>query len=155
MKKILGIISIITGISIIGRLSMGFISDRVGGRLALSACFILLTLALVWLMFTRGIWGFYLFAVVYGLAWGGMVPLGTIVAAELFGLKFLGVVLGSVLLLGTIGGSLGAPLAGAIFDKTGNYSLGFLICIMLGVLAIVLGLILLRYKIRKGNVVAN
>jgi len=147
------ILSIIAGSSFMGRLSMGFISDRVGGRLVLSTCLTLATLALIWLLFAKEIWAFYLFAVVFGFAWGGMVPLQTIITAELFGLKFLGAILGGVFLLGTGGGALGAPLAGTIFDITGGYSLALLICVILGTLAIIFSLILLRYKIGEGDVV--
>jgi len=140
------ILSVIGGISILGRLFTGVVSDRVGGRLVLAACPILMTLSLIWLLFAREIWGFYLFAVVFGFAYGGMVSLLTIVAAELFGHQFLGIILGSFLLFTTVGGALGVPLAGFIFDMTGNYSSALLICAIVGALAVVLGLVLLRYK---------
>jgi len=148
------ILSIIAGSSVIGKFFMGFISDRVGGRLALSACVILATLALIWLLFAKEIWMFYLFAGVFGFAYGGTVSLLTVVAAELFGLKFLGVIFGSAFVLGSVGGALGPLLAGTIFDITGGYSLALLICVILGTLTIILGLILLRYKIREGDVVS-
>jgi MFS family permease len=141
------IVSVIAVSTIIGNLSMGFISDRIGGRLAFSACLVLAALALIWLLFVREIWGFYLFAVVFGLAVGGTNPLATMVTAELFGLKYLGIVLGTVMLIGTVGGASGAPLAGVIFDITEGYSLAFSICIILCVMAIILSVILLRYKV--------
>lgn len=150
-----GILSIIAGSSAIGRFSVGFISDRVGGRLALSACLTLVTLSLIWLLFTKEIWSFYVFAAVFGFAYGGMVPLLIVVTAELFGLISLGIVLGSVILCVTVGGALGPILAGCIFDITGSYSLALLICIILGTLAIILSSILLRYKTRKGATVSD
>jgi MFS family permease len=140
------ILSIIAANSVIGRISIGFISDRVGGRLTLSACLITMILALIWLLFAEEIWMFYLFALIFGLAYGGIMSLATIVTAELFGLKFLGVIFGSVMLLYTVGGALGAPLAGSIFDITGGYSLALLICMILSILAFIFSLNLLRYK---------
>ena len=148
------ILSIITGLSIMGRLSIGFISDRVGGRLALSACFILMTLSLIWLLFAKEIWMFYLFAVVFGFAYGGIVPLFPVVPAELFGIKSLGIILGAIMFLGTIGGAIGAPLTGSIFDITGSYRLAFLICIAICTAAVILSLVLLRYK-GRGVVVSD
>ncbi len=145
------ILSIIAGISVIGRFSIGFIADRVGGRLALSACLTLATLALIWLLFTKEIWMFYVFAVIFGLAYGGIVSLTTVVPAELFSRSFLGIILGSLMLFATVGGALGPPLAGSIFDVTGSYSLAFLICVIIGTLAIILSLILLRYKGKRGS----
>ena len=50
-------------------------------------------------------------------------------------------------LFSTIGGALGAPLAGSIFDVTGGYHLAFLICVIIGALAIILSLFLLRAKV--------
>ncbi len=143
------ILSIISAISVIGRLSIGFISNRIGSGLALSACLIMITLAAIWLQFAKGTWTFYLFAVLFGLAFGGIVPLQTIVPAELFGIKFLGAIMGGLMLLGTTGGALGPPLAGSIFDITRSYSLAFIICIILGGVSVLLNLILLRYRGKK------
>ena len=140
-------LSIIGGTSIISRLSIGFISDRVGSTTALSGCFILVALALIALWFAKGIWIFYIFAVVFGLAYGGVVVLETTVAAGLFGVRSLGIILASLELFSGIAGAAGAPLAGIIFDVTGNYRLALLICIALSALAIILSLILLRSKV--------
>jgi MFS family permease len=140
------ILSISAGSSIVGNLAIGFFADRIGGRLTLTACLALFTLTFVWLLFTTETWMFYIFAVVFGLARGGIVPLLTVVAAELFGLRHLGSVGGAFLFLSTVGGILGNPIAGLIFDVSGSYSLAFGIDVIIGTLAIILGLILLRYK---------
>ena len=145
------IVSIFGGTSIIGRFLTGFISDKVGARRALVACVTALTLALIWLLFAREIWMFYVFAVIFGIAYGGIVPLSTLVPAELFGLKFLGIISATALLLGTIGGAIGAPIAGSIFDATGSYNLALLICVIIGALAIILSLILLKAKEWRGG----
>ena len=144
------ILSIAAGISIIGRLCIGFISDRIGGRLALTACLVQITLALIWLLFAKEIWMFYVFAVVFGLAYGGIIVLITVVTAELFGLESLGVILGGLTLLGTIGEAAGAPSSGSIFDITGSYWWAFLICIVVCTLAVIFSLVLLRYKGKTG-----
>ncbi len=148
------ILSIIAGSSVIGRLSMGFISDKIGGRVSLSACLVMTTLALIWLLFSRDTWMFYLFAVLFGIAYGGVIPLEIALPAELFGLKFLGMTLAGLMIFFTIGGAIGAPLAGYIFDVTGSYSLAFLICVIVFALAITLSLILLRSK-GKGGIAAT
>jgi len=145
------ILSIIAGISVISRLSMGFISNRVGGRLLLSICLALATLALIWLLFAKETWMFYLFAIIFGLAYGGYETVEMLIPSELFGVKSLGAILGAIFLLGAIAMALGPILAGVIFDITGSYGLAFLICVILGALSILLGLILLRYKGKKGG----
>ena len=143
--------SVIAGISAIGRLSMGFISDKIGSRLVLIACFALATLALLWLLFAKEIWMLYIFAVIFGLAYGGIVVLETVISAELFGLSSLGTILGGLMLFTTVGIALGPPLAGAIFDVTGSYSLAFLISVIISALAVILSLILLKAKGWRGD----
>jgi len=146
------ILSIIGISSIIGRLSVGSIADRIGDRLVLSACLVMTLVALIWLLFTKEIGMFYVFATVFGFAYGGVATLQAMVAAELFGLKSLGLILGGVFFLATIGGALGAPLAGSIFDVTGSYSFAFLISVMVNALAIILSLTLLRSKGKENAV---
>jgi len=142
-----GILSIVAGSSLIGRLFTGFISDRIGARRALTACLVTLTLALTWLLFAQEIWMLYVFAVIFGIAYGGVVSLESLVSAELFGIGSLGIIFGSLAFVGTIGGTVGAPLAGSIFDVTGSYSRALLICVIAGTLAIILSLILLRLRV--------
>ena len=143
------ILSIIAAVSLIGRLSMGFISDKIGSRMVLIACTILTVLAMIWLLFVNEAWMFYVFAVLFGLAYGGIVPLETVLPAELFGFSSLGVILACVTLLGIFGASVGPFAAGNIFDVTGNYTLAFLTCVILGSIAIILSLILLRVKLAR------
>lgn len=141
-----GVLSIAAGSSVVGRLTIGLIADRVGGRLALSFCVILITLSLTCLLFIHDVWMFYVFAVVFGFGYGGVVLLVTIVTAELYGLTSLGMMLGIFSFYDTAGGVLGPPLAGSIFDATRSYSSAFLVCVILGVLAIIFSLILLKTK---------
>ena len=141
-----GMLSIAAGSSIVGRLTIGLIADRVGGRLTLSFCVILITLSLLCLLFIHDVWMFYVFSVIFGFGYGGIILLVTIVTAELYGLSSLGMMLGLFAFYDTAGGILGPPLAGSIFDATRSYSLALLICVILGVLAIILSLALLKAK---------
>ena len=140
------ILSIVATGSTLGRLSMGFMADWIGARRALVACLAMAALALIWLIFSREVWMFYLFAVLFGLAWGGMGPSINLITAESFGLKSLGMILAGLTLFGTLGGALGAPLAGYIFDVTRSYSSAFLIGVVLCTLATTLSLLVLRHK---------
>jgi MFS family permease len=144
-----GIVSFISAFSTVGRIATGFLSDKVGGRSMLVACLITSTIALVWLLIARQVWMFYLFAMVFGLAYGGMVPLSTLVPAELFGLKAFGVIYAGLMLISMTGESLGAPVAGFIFDITGHYWPAFLICIILSLLATLLSITVMIHGRRQ------
>jgi len=147
--------SIIALSNLIGKLTSGFTSDRIGPRPALNACLSIFILSMVWLLFTEEVWMFYVFAVIFGIAYGGEILVFTLVPADLFGLKHLGTVAATLRFLGTIGGAIGPPLAGKIFDITGSYDLAFLISLILSVLALILSLIFLRSKPSDEMIVTN
>jgi len=139
-------VSIFAGTSLIGRNLGGFLADKVGIRQALIIFLIAMTLVVIWLNFALEAWMFYLFAIIYGVAYGGIIPLETLISEELFGLKSLGEIFAGILLLGMTGGAVSMPLAGYIFDITGSYSIAFIICVAFCAIALTLGLILLRWK---------
>jgi MFS family permease len=117
------------GLNIVGRLAVGGASDRIGIRPTLLISFILVTAALGWLLIANEVWMFYLFAVVFGFAWGGIATLISPSAAEPFGLSSHSMILGVISFIHFIGVALGPILAGVIFDIRGNYDWAFLGCI--------------------------
>ena len=74
---------------------------------------------------------FYLFAVLFGLGFGGEVALISPMVADLFGLKAHGAILGIVTFAWTVGGSVGTLIAGYLFDITGNYYFAFMLCVVI------------------------
>jgi OFA family oxalate/formate antiporter-like MFS transporter len=141
-----GILSIIAGFTVAGKLSIGLISDKLGARKSLSLCLILGTLTFVWFFFAKETWAFYLFAIAFGFALGGTKPLDMLVPSELFGVQSLGAILGVILLCGTMGGALGPAFAGYTFDIAGNYNAALISLVVLSMIAAVLSLVLLKYK---------
>ncbi len=140
------IISILGAANLIGRNLAGFVSDRIGARLYLSVCLFVVTLAFIWLFFAKDLWMLYLFVVIYGVAQGGIPISHTLVIGDLFGLQYLGAIMASTMVMGSIGGALGAPLAGGIFDVNGSYHWAFIICLALSTLAFILSIFLLRSR---------
>ena len=114
----------------------------------LTICLSLITLALIWLLFARELWMFYVFAVLFGLANGGFTTLLPVISAELFGLVSLGVIIGALGIFMTLGEAIGAPVSGTIFDITGSYRIAFLIGIGICTAAVILSLVLLRQRVK-------
>ena len=142
-----GILSTIGGISMVGRFVTGVAIDRIGNRLSMIICLILLILALLWLQLAGELWMFYLFAVVYGLGHGGLFTVISPIVAEYFGISSHGALFGIVLFITMVGGAIGPVIAGYIFDTTGSYSLAFWICTSVGALALVLILTLRKTRL--------
>ena len=140
------ILSMIGGFSILGRLGMGGLSDRLGTKsvFVITACF--LGSSLLWVQFAQEVWMFYLFAAIYGIAHGGYFALLPLMVARLFGLLSLGTILGAVLFIGAIGGTIGPVIAGRVFDVTGSYQPVLIAILALSIISIILMLLLRPIK---------
>ena len=136
------IIAIIGGVNTAGRIIIGSAGDRIGNKWCLIISFILLAVSLLWVMAAKEVWMLYLFAVIFGFGYGGLAALMSLVPAELFGLRSLGTIVGTVMCSFTIGGAIGPVLAGSIFDMTGSYNSAFLTCAAVGVMGIILSALL-------------
>ena len=139
-------ISIIGIGSFIGRLLMGTASDRIGANNALLICCVILVTTLVFLIFTRELWMFYLFAIVFGFAYGGEVPQMPVLVGQFFGMRAVAAIVGVTVFGATIGGALGAWLGGEIFDVTQSYQLAFIIAAVASFIAVVFTLILKKAR---------
>jgi predicted MFS family arabinose efflux permease len=77
----------------------------------------------------------YVFAFGMGLLWLSTVPLTNALVAQIFGIKHVSMLSGTVFFGHQIGGFLGAWLGGVIFTRMGSYDLAWWISIALGVFA--------------------
>lgn len=118
-----------------GRIVFGLVSDRVGARptliigLALQGSAILLWLA------DLGLSGFYATALIFGFAYGGVMPLYAILVRESFPGRIMGGVFGVVVMVSFFGMAIGPWLGGFVFDRYGGYAWLYLISAGLGMLA--------------------
>ncbi len=132
--------------SIVGKLIMGSTADRIGNRQALIIGFALMAAALFWLVPARETWMLYLFAVVFGFAFGGCeTPMSPLIAA-LFRLRSHGLIFGITGAGFTIGAALGLFMFGYIFDVTGSYQVAFLVGGAVGILSLILAVSLRPIK---------
>jgi len=121
------ILSIMAGLQIVARLGVGRLLDLKGRKVPGIICAILGAGALLSLAWTQELWMFYLFAVVFGISWGGLAVTGLTIVSDIFRGYSFGKIMG-VLEVGFVGGSaLGSAIGGLIFDVTGNYMVAFFI----------------------------
>ena len=132
------LVSTIGAVSIVGRITMGTVSDRLGGRKAFLLSFAVLISALIWLQFSAVPWMLFTFVVVYGFAHGGFYTVLSPTVAELFGLRAHGAIFGTVYLWGTLGGAAGPVVAGRLFDMQHNYDTAFMLLLVLSLVALLL-----------------
>jgi len=120
------VLSTIGAVSMVGRFVMGTINDKIGGKRSLITCFIIMIGGLILLQFAGSLWTFFLFAVVYGFAHGGLFTVMSPTIAEFFGMGSHGQLFGAVLFIGTIGATLGPIVTGYVFDISGEYRVAFM-----------------------------
>ncbi len=119
------ILSLSGGATIVGKMLFGIASDRLGRKLALVICSLLQFGAMVWLLWAQDLWMLYLFAIFFGLAWGGMGPAMAALIGDTFGLGKLGVILGVLDVGFNTGAAIGPVIGGLIFDVSHSYFLAF------------------------------
>ena len=126
------LLSVIGFSSIFGRLSIGILADRLGGKITYIVCLLPMTIALLTIPFTKNILFIYILLFLYGFSHGGHFTIAPFIIAENFGLKNLGAVFGKITFFGAIGSVSGPIVAGAIFDYSQSYYYAFL---LVGILA--------------------
>jgi len=139
-------ISIIGIGSFVGRLIMGPASDRIGTNNALLLCCIILMTTMVLLIFTDELWMFYLFAIIFGFAYGGEVPQMAALVGRYFGLRAVAALVGIVVFGATTGGALGAWVGGQVFDLTQSYQIAFIIAAVASFAGVIIALMLEKSK---------
>ena len=117
------LISLIGVGSMSGRLTLGGLADRFGRHRAMIAMFLGIAMVQVWWYSSTAYWALVVYAVLFGLFYGGYVALAPALAADYFGTRNVGGILGvqySSIAMGTL---IGPVAAGFAFDLTGAYEL--------------------------------
>ena len=123
------IISTVLAFSIGGRLFMGWLSDRVPKRRVMLIIYLLIALSIPLLFMGRSPLAMYAFAAIFGLGLGGEYMIIPLMAAELFGVKVLGRLLGVVLTADGVAEAVSPMGIGYLHDVTGSYHTGFVVLI--------------------------
>jgi MFS family permease len=124
--------------SIAGRVGGGLLADRFGAKPTLIAGLALQAAMIFGYLFARDLGAFVVLALVFGTAYGGVMPLYALVTREYFGEKVMGSAYGAVFLISTLGMGLGAFAGGFIYDRLGAYTWLFLASFAIGAMAVVL-----------------
>ncbi|MDQ8731643.1 MFS transporter [Bradyrhizobium sp. LHD-71] len=105
-----------------GRLLLGILADRFGVKRVLVAGLLVQALAIGSYLFVSRLGEFYALAVVFGTAYGGVMPLYAVLAREYFGQQIMGTVLGAATMVSCIGMAFGPWAGGWVFDNLGTYA---------------------------------
>jgi MFS family permease len=142
--------SLVLASSLVGRLLMGWLADRYEKKNVMLLIYLLVAGSIPLLFFasTPGI--IYLFAIIFGIGLGGDYMIIPLMAAELFGVKVMGRLMGVVLTADGVAEAVLPMLVGSLRDRTASYSVGFALLIILALLgAMAIGLLPKKSNVRE------
>ena len=118
--------------SVPGRIGTGLLADRFGSTRILITWLLMQATAVLLYLFVRNISSFVMLGLLFGLSYGGVMPLYAVIAREYFGSRTLGASYGAIFGLSCLGMGLGAWLGGRLFDSLGTYTVLYLLSGLFG-----------------------
>lgn len=123
------VLSLVLAFSIMGRLLMGYLADRIPTKYVMLLIYFLLAGSIPLLFLRQSPFAIYLFAAVFGIGLGGDYMVIPLMAAEIFGVEVLGRLMGVILTAGGVAEAASPWMIGRLRDSSGAYSVGFLLLI--------------------------
>jgi MFS family permease len=105
-----------------GRLLFGLLADRFGPKRVLIAGLLMQAFSIASYLAVGRLGEFYLLSVVFGTAYGGVMPLYAVLARESFGQRVMGTVFGAMTMISALGMAFGPWAGGTIFDTFNSYA---------------------------------
>ena len=131
------IISLVLFSSIIGRLLMGWLADKFPKKYVMILIYTLVAASIPLLYFASTPGVIYLFTFIFGIGLGGDYMIIPLMAAELFGVKLMGRIMGLVLTADGLAEALAPMFVGWLRDRSDSYANGFAALIVFAVIGIV------------------
>ena len=121
------------------RFAVPIAADNLGSKWVMAVCFFLQVAPVVLLFFAQDAWMFYLFAILFGIGFGGEMTAFPIINRQYYGGAPIGTTYGWQMMGAGLGMASGAALGGLIRDYTGdfNYTMGLSLALsLMGVISI-------------------
>jgi sugar phosphate permease len=138
--------------SLVGRLVMGWLADHLAKKYVMLLIYMLVAIGISLLFFARVPGVIYLFAIVFGIGLGGDYMIIPLMAAELFGVKIMGRLMGIVLTADGVAEAVAPLVVAKLRDQTNSYVIGFSVLVLLALVgAIAVGLLPRKPELVKTN----
>ena len=111
----------VVGISIAGRLLIGFLGSRIEGRYLAALCLAGFSAGIIILMNAQTLPFIYLYVVATGFSIGGLLVIRPTIIGAYYGRAYYAQILGWTAPIGALLSSVGPLVAGFIYDNTGSY----------------------------------
>ncbi|KAK6631720.1 hypothetical protein RUM43_013784 [Polyplax serrata] len=121
------LLSVIGITNTIGRVTCGYVADfpKVDSLFLNNICLVISTLAVAATPLCSDFTSYIVMSIFFGVAISGYISLTSIILVDLLGLDKLTNAFGLLILFRGCAAVVGSPLAGALYDATGSYSITF------------------------------
>ena len=126
--------SLVLAFSLVGRLLMGWLADRYSKKYVMVLIYLLVAVSIPVLFFASTPGAIYVFAIIFGIGLGGDYMIIPLMAAELFGVKVMGRLMGVILTADGVAEATVPMLVGSLRDQTASYTVGFCALIALALI---------------------
>ena len=123
-----------------GRLLLGALADRLGAKPVLVGGLFVQALSVATYLAVAQLGEFYALSVIFGLAYGGVMPLYAVLVREYFGARIMGSVFGAVSAFASLGMALGPLAGGWVFDTFQTYNWLYVGSFGIGIAAVAVAL---------------
>lgn len=138
------IMALYLGMTVVGKLSLGRISDKKGLAPGLVIFCGVLAFGIAILFGARIVAVAIIWGIIYGIGNAVQTVIPPLMTAACAGLKHFALIYGVMAIFQTFGSGLGMPLSGYLYDWRGNYNLAFGLYVVMCILAAVFGVLALR-----------
>ncbi len=130
--------ALVTGMTLVGvagRFGFGYVADFADKRLVMTGAYAMLALSVLLFAAAHEPWQLFPALILFGLGWGGIIPVRPALQAEVFGLRAFGAIQGLLFTIATLGALVGPVFAGWMYDQRESYRLAFVMLAAVSFLA--------------------
>jgi MFS family permease len=119
-------LAVLSGVSLLGTLGVGFLGLKIKIKKLAVGTSLLILASIVLALFTRSTFTAFVFSILFGIGFGGSIVALASIWPSYFGRDHYPKFMGLSMFFGAIS-SIGAPVAGFLYDSTKSYTLSLII----------------------------
>ena len=131
-----GLFVALSAVSTISRFGVPIVADRMGSKGAMAVCFFMQSAPIIILFFAHDAWMFYLFAVLFGIGFGGEMSAFPIINRQYYGSAPIGTTYGWQMMGAGVGMAFGAGIGGLLHDLTGGFNATIAVSLVLSLVGV-------------------